>query len=271
MSLDSVILKMQIFKYKFCNEKNKTTKTYSNSRGDTVIEKSSGKTEIRKIDGSKIIIDVNTELLKLSNLDGSQLDTIYGSISTYIKELIKYINNPDFKFEDLTLNIDVTSYTGHKPHDICGLNSRTKVSCDQLHYLRTKNEITLIPMMYHVLQGYRLIYQLCGGTRTKIIEIENMPETQWLEAVKNLIEYSLGIFRKACKTHEFNVLSKRIRMVIHQIRYLRAVEREYCALTVDGKNDGFNTILEHLHTFAETQSKINLPTGTSTPPKVRRR
>ena len=55
MLLDSVILKMQNFKYKFCNEKNKTNKTYLNSKGDTVIEQSSGKTEIHKIDGSKTV------------------------------------------------------------------------------------------------------------------------------------------------------------------------------------------------------------------------
>ena len=206
---------------------------------------------------------------KLDDLEDEKMDLIYDSITKYAKTLYTFLDvSPPLDNNHIGF-IDETQVPDNKkpnPVKLCGLDvNNERISCSQLPHLFKKKQTSLIPMMYHALQGYRLLSQLCLSNKKTVREVENLITKKWGYTITQMIDKRLDSIlkrnRHRSEQTEYKSTLRKFIIVINQIRFLRIVDLKYCVENDTGKNEEFNSALKKVHTDLIKREGCVLGTG----------
>jgi len=210
------------------------------------------------------ISTIQFQIQQLREIDYVKAESIYKCIHKYMNVLYEYLHvvpiNPDDRFiKEFTIP---ESNVSERP--ICGVLNNKIISCKQLPHLMRKKHTTLLPMMYHALQGYRLLHQICKYEGIEISQFENLQVSVWESTYKNILDENLDtILRGNGKgiIHQYKTQVRKILKVLNQIRFLRSVNSKYCVDGTDDSHIQFNKSMDAVYNHIFRRKDTLVPTG----------
>ena len=193
------------------------------------------------------------------NKDTSAINDILNHVYHYIDLLVIHLNNrnADFMVTSRISQIKVENI----PNRLCGTRSRGLIICETLPYLKNttrdnndrvinKDINALIPMMYHVVQGYGLLYTELNLTLSYVSRIENFSVSNWEEEINSLLYQHFSEYLLNGQSAESQLLSDNIVKVINKIIYLRSVNNTHCIGKTNKKHNHFTLALINIRKTA---------------------
>ena len=105
-------------------------------------------------------------------------------------------------------------------------------------------------MMYHVVQGYGLLYKELYLTLPYVSQLENSSLTNWENDIQNILYDYFTEYLLNGNTEESRLLSNNVVQVINKIIYLRSVNNTHCIGGTDPDHEPFEQALYRIRETA---------------------